>query len=320
MTHENTMQLLGAARWIIAVAVVPPSAAAAQAPEPKPVQAQMRNVSFHIDSSIALDIAWLRGELARRAPDQPPYLDDKNSFVLAIDSARVGISPAALSDLLNRYTFAYPGSPLRRIVVTVEGGHLKQQGIMRGIPFTMVGDLTLTDRGELRLHPTSIKAAGLKVGGLMKLFGLHLQKLIKTDRARGIRIDRDDFIFDPTTLLPPPRISGRVGAVEVTDSQIIQTFRPTGKSASPPLTPARADAPSYMFFRHGVLRFGKLTMVDTDLTILDADPRDAFDFFLDRYNDQLVAGYTKNTPDHGLIVFMPDFRRVAGRVSGAAKR
>jgi hypothetical protein len=52
-------------------------------------------------------------------------------------------------------------------------------------------------------------------------------------------------------------------------------------------------------------------MNDTDLLIVDAEPKDPFDFFLDRYNQQLVAGYSRNTPDHGLIVMMPDFRRTA---------
>ena len=74
-----------------------------------------------------------------------------------------------------------------------------------------------------------------------------------------------------------------------------------------------------MFFRHGVLRFGKLTMDDTDLLIQDADRRDWFDFWLDRYNDQLVAWSSRNTRDHGLIVQMPDWKAVArsgGRAVG----
>ena len=61
-----------------------------------------------------------------------------------------------------------------------------------------------------------------------------------------------------------------------------------------------------MFYEGASLTFGKLTMKDTDLLILDDDPSDPFDFFLDRYNDQLVAGYSRNTPDRGLVVRMPD--------------
>ena len=73
----------------------------------------MRNVAFHVDSTTVLAIHYARGTLRRTAPDHPAYLDDKHSFVLDLDTARIGISPAALSQVLNRYTFNYPGSPLR---------------------------------------------------------------------------------------------------------------------------------------------------------------------------------------------------------------
>lgn len=293
---------------MLAVAAALPVTGAAQAHASKPVQVQMQGVAFHLDPSIVLDIRYLRGELQRQSPDQPPYLDDKHSFTLAIDSARIGITPAGLSDLLNRYTFAYPGSPLRKLAITLEHGRVRQQGVMRGVSFAVVGDLSVDPGGELRLHPTSIKAAGIKVGGLMKFFGLHLQKLVDTQRARGVRIDRDDFLLSPAELLPPPKVAGRLAAVEVTDSEIIQLFRPPAGPAAHALLLPHVHAPNYMFFRDGVLRFGKLTMVDTDLLILDAAPGDPFDFFLDHYNQQLVAGYSRNTPDHGLIVTMPDYR------------
>jgi hypothetical protein len=35
-----------------------------------------------------------------------------------------------------------------------------------------------------------------------------------------------------------------------------------------------------MFYRGKILRFGKLTMVDSDLQIVDDDPSDPFDFYL----------------------------------------
>jgi len=185
---------------------------------------------------------------------------------------------------------------------------------MRGISFDVLGELSLTPEGDLRLHPTSIKAVGIKVGGLMKFFGLRLEKLVNTDRARGVRIDKDDFILSPTQLLPPPAVAGRVGAIQLTDDEIVQIFRPPDGHAAKTLTPP-VKAENYMFFRGGVLRFGKLTMDDTDLMIVDKEQRDVFDFWLDRYNDQLVAGGSRNTRDHGLIVEMPDWRTV-GRSDG----
>jgi hypothetical protein len=284
-------------------------AALAQKPAATTVQVQMRHTDFHVDSSIVLHIEFLRGELQPTSPEHSPYFDEKNSFRLAIDSARIAIAPRALGDLLNRYTFAYPGSPLRRLRVSVEKGQIKQQGTLRGISFTVLGDLTLTPAGELRLHPSSVKAAGVGVGGLMKLFGLHLEKLLKLRGVRGVRIDKDDFYLDPAKLLPPPRAEGHVGAVQVTDTAMLLTFHSRDSSRVKLLTIPDPKATNYMFFRGGVLRFGKLTMHDADLMIVDAEPKDPFDFFLDHYNAQLVAGYEKNTPDHGLIVFMPDHKR-----------
>ena len=174
------------------------AAAAAQAAPERTVQAQMRNVAFHVDSTTVLSIHYARGALRRTAPEHPAYLDDKHSFVLDLDTARIGISPAALSQVLNRYTFNYPGSPLRKLAITIDHGRLRQQGRMRGISFDVVGELSLTDNGELRLHPTTIKAVGIKVGGLMKFFGLSLEKLVDTERARGVRIDRERHSIDVT--------------------------------------------------------------------------------------------------------------------------
>jgi hypothetical protein len=48
-------------------------------------------------------------------------------------------------------------------------------------------------------------------------------------------------------------------------------------------------------------------MSDTDLKLIDMDPKDPFDFFSARYNEQLVAGYSKNTPQQALRTYMPDF-------------
>jgi hypothetical protein len=127
--------------------------------------------------------------------------------------------------------------------------------------------------------------------------------------GRGVRIDGDDFYLNPAKLLPPPRVQGRVGRVEVNDSQVVQVFQPPEGAKLQPMTIPDPKATNYMFYRGGTLRFGKLTMHDTDLLIRDAEPEDPFDFFLDEYNAQLVAGYSKNTPDHGLIVVMQDFKR-----------
>ena len=66
-------------------------------------------------------------------------------------------------------------------------------------------------------------------------------------------------------------------------------------------------------------------MSDTDLVLIDLDPRDPLDFYLDHYKDQLVAGYSKTTSQFGLRVFIPDFSKLrrpgrAQRSAGSTRR
>jgi hypothetical protein len=62
-----------------------------------------------------------------------------------------------------------------------------------------------------------------------------------------------------------------------------------------------------MAYRQNQLRFGKVTMSDTDMVLIDMDPNDPFDSYLEHYKEQLVAGYTKETPSFELRVYMRDF-------------
>ena len=48
----------------------------------------------------------------------------------------------------------------------------------------------------------------------------------------------------------------------------------------------------------------KLLMLDAEMQIVDLRPSGFFDFSLDRYHEQLVAGYERTLPDMGLEVYM----------------
>jgi hypothetical protein len=284
------------------------NASAAEAP----TQVEMKNVDFHVDESIVLHVKTLHGALVTTKRASPVSFDDKRSFLIQIDAGEVGISTSALSDLMNRYVFAYDNAPHKNIQITAEGDRLKQRGTLHkgvDVPFEVEGTLEATPDGLIRLHTKSIHSAHLPVKGLLDLFGVKVARLVNVNEARGVKIEKDDFILYPDRLIPSPQIRGIVRAVRIEGDRIIQTY---GDSRDvKPLSPPEPKAANYMYFRGGTLHFGKLTMTDSDLQIVDADPKDPFDFFLDRYNQQLVAGYSKNTPNYGLIVSMPDYAQVA---------
>jgi hypothetical protein len=217
------------------------------------------------------------------------------------------MTAAGMSAVMNRYVFSYPNAPVKDVDIKIEGDHIKQTATIKkkvDLKTTIEGKLSVTPEGDIRLHPDKIKAEGLPVKKLLDLFDVELDEMIKTRESRGVRIVDDDFILDPEKLLPPPRINGRVTAVRIEGDRIVQTF---GGSDGVALKPAFPDAEHYMFFRGGELSFGKLTMHGADLQIIDADPKDPFQFFLSKYLRQLVAGESKTLADKGLVVYMPDY-------------
>jgi hypothetical protein len=267
---------------------------------------EMKNVDFHSDDDFVLRIRGLRGALLRRNPSTPVVFDDKRSFVLRIDSGTVGIRTDTLADLMNNYVFAYPKAPLKKIQISTKGNQIKLSARMHkviDVPVRIVGTLSPTSEGKIRLHPESIKAAGLPVKGFMHLFGLDLSEVMKANEERGVRIDGDDIIMDQERMIPPPAIRGKITAIHIENDEVVQDFGGGSKSGA-------SKGSNYMYYRGGILRFGKLTMNNADLKIVDTDPKNPFDFSLDHYNTQLVAGTSKNTPNYGLVVYMPDYFKV----------
>ena len=274
---------------------------------PDAVRVEMRNVTYHFTDSISVHISRLEGQLIPTTAGTIPVFDDKNSFVLAIGSAEISIATDVMSNVLNQDVFAASDAPLKQIEVGSAGNALRIKGKLHSkgdIPFEMVGKMSVTPEGEIRIHPERIKAGHLPVKGLMDLLGVKISNLISTKKVRGVRTEGDDLVLNPEQILPPPQIQGRLTNIRVNGNQIIQSFGTTSSERGPQQTG------NYMAYRGAQLRFGKLTMTDTDMVLIDMDPQDPFDFYLDRYKEQLVAGYTKITPAFGLRVYMRDFNKL----------
>jgi len=220
---------------------------------------------------------------------------------------------------MNRHVFAYDGSPLKNLVLGADGVRIKMKGkLHKGIdvPFSSTASITPTSDGRMRLHVESMKALGIPAKGLLGIFGLELDDVMDIKRRRGVDMQDNDIVIAPGQVLPPPEIRGRLTRVAVQGNRLMQTFDDPAHGRPARLTLPSPGSPNYVYFGGGDIRFGKLTMHEADLQLIDADPGDPFDFFPPRYNAQLVAGYSKNTSKKGLKTFMPDYddlRKRAGR-------
>jgi hypothetical protein len=276
------------------------------------VRAAMRNVEYHLTDRIIVHITSLDGKLTPK-PGEIPEFDDKNSFGLDVDSASIILSMTALTNDLNDFVFVRADAPIKKLSTSTEGDQLVMKGLLvskGGIPFETSGTMSVTPEGMIRVHTTKVKAVKLPVKGLMDLLGLDTEKLLSTKKVEGVSVDKDDLILDPEKILPPPELHGRLTSLKIENGEIHLTFGPENGGAAPAPVKESCGAKNYLHFRGGSVRFGKLTMSDTDLELLDVTPADPFDFSIDHYNQQLVAGYSKMTQSGGLCVHMPDYNKL----------
>jgi hypothetical protein len=272
------------------------------------VQIQMRNVHLRLGRGVILKVDFLRGEMISATAGEPPIFDEPRSYTLRVFDGDISIDEASLTNLMNRYVFAYDDAPIQDVAVSLKDGRLEQKGKLDkgiGIPFSAKATVVATADGRLRLRVDAMRAAGIPATTLMKWFGLSLDSIIDLKR-RGLELDGNDITIGFGDVLPPPRLVGRLAHVRIDDRQLRQTFAADDGRARPPLRPG-AHARNYVLFAGAVLRFGKLTMTGADLQLIDADERDPFDFYPAGYARQLVAGYSKSTADGGLHTYMPDW-------------
>lgn len=263
---------------------------------------EMRNVRLHVSDDAVLEVKWLGGRLKSTSPSRPPIFDDQQSFTMEIADGEAALDASSLTALVNR-AFDYKGAALSDVRVSFEGGRLTQHGkLKKGItvPFSITADVAAAPDGTIKVHPVKVKAAGIPSAKLMSVFGIELDEILKSRPDRGIVFRDNDLFLDPSKILPAPSTSGKLTSVFVRGDRLVQVF---GRGAAK----APKGGGNYIWFRGGTIRFGKLTMSETDLKLIDMDPKDPFDFYSAKYAQQLVAGYSKNTPDQALRTYMPDF-------------
>jgi len=275
-----------------------------------PLQVEIRNVALHVTEDVTVQIRNLRGRFLPVREGDIPFFDDPNSYVVDVEAGEVAMDEASLNALVNNHAFGHGKKPIRNLELKLEDGMLKQEGVLDkkiDLPFKTKGAVEPTPDGKIRVHAKSIKSLGLPVKPLMKLFGIEMDDLLKVEPGHGLTVDDNDLIIDPQLMLPPPRMRGRITSVRVEDGQLIQVF---GSVPFRPLQPL-ASSKNHFYWRGDALRFGRLTMKNVQLELIDQDASDVFDFSVAGYNRMLVAGYSKTMPDGSLRTYLPDFADLA---------
>jgi len=292
----------------------PPTAAETPKEAAEPVAFTMRNVRLHAAPDVILDVANLDGHLVTTRGDLPVF-DDQQSFYVDVDHAEISASAASLTGLV-RHAFAYKDAPIKNVRVEIHDGKLEQKGKLGAgisVPFSMKADVAQRD-GRIRIHPEKLHVLGIPAASFMKFIGADLSDVVQVKPGHGVEVRQNDLLLEPSQMLKAPQMRGRVTMARIDGDRL----RLVLGDAAPAAKEAAADAPrNFIWFRGGQIRFGRLTMANADLQLIDADPSDPFDFYPEKYHEQLVAGYSRNTPDGALRTTMPDYNKIPKLKNGS---
>lgn len=260
------------------------------------------NVMLRKGPSFKIYVRWLRGQIVPTKRNVIPSFDDPDSFVVDINTGVVRANVGDINHFLNSSMGSH--SPLTNIQISGNGNQMKMDATLHKVVPLRVelqGTIAAAAQNRIQIHVNKIDL--LKVPMKWLLGGLHvtIADLVKTQSMPGIQVSGNDIYLDTLVLLPPPHIRGTLTAVRFIYPDVEEVY---GNAAN--AVQHVEQWRNFLKLSEGNLDFGKLTMNNVDLIMVDISNDAWFDLDLANYQTQLVNGYTRMTPQSGLQIFMPD--------------
>ena len=253
------------------------------------------------EAGFRIYVRWLRGEIIRVNRSINPSFDEPDSFVLDV---KTGVVHTNVGDLTNFLNQGLTNSPLKNVTLSGDGDQIKLHGTLHKIvplPIELTATIAVAPANRIQLHVTQLSVLKMPVKALLGEFHLSLSSLFSPGNIPGIEVSGNDVFFDPVKLLPAPHIRGELTGVRIVNPDVEEVYG----NAQEDVTRV-AQWRNFLQLRGGTIDFGKLTMHHVDLIMVDLSNDAWFDLDLAHYQEQLVNGYTRMTPEAGLQIFMPD--------------
>lgn len=247
-------------------------------------------------------VPWLRGNMVRTHRNVIPTFDDPESFLLDV---KTGVIRANIGDIGNFLNLGnVKGSPLRNITLVADGDQIKLNGTLHkliSLPVELIGTVAATGDNRIQLHVTKLSVLKIPLKALLGGLNVSVSDLFQPKGIAGIEVSGNEIVLDTLKLLPPPHIRGQLAKVRVVSPDIEEVYGNAEEAVS------RVEQwRNFLRLSDGTIDFGKLTMHHVDITMVDLSNDAWFDLDLNNYQNQLVNGYTRMTPEAGLQIFMPD--------------
>ena len=281
---------------------VSPDISALGSNESNPTAVYAHNLLLRKGPDFRIYIPWLRGSMIRTHRSVNPTFDDPESFLLEVKS---GVVRANIGDIGNFLSLgAVKGSPLSNIKLVADGNNIKLNGTLHklvSMPIELLGRVAATTDNRIQVEVIKLSVLKIPLKGLLSGLHVRVADLFQPKGIDGVEVSGNDIFFDTLKLLPPPHIRGHLAQVRVVSPDIEEIYGNAEDAV------ARIEQwRNFLRLNDGTIDFGKLTMHHVDITMVDLSDDAWFDLDLNNYQNQLVNGYTRMTPEAGLQIFMPD--------------
>jgi hypothetical protein len=271
-----------------------------------PTAVYAHNLMLRKGPSFRVYVRWLRGQFIRTHRNVNPSFDDPESFSIDVKTGVLRANIGDLSNFLNASGMAK--SPLKDITLSGDGNQIRLHGTLHKIvplPIEMIGDITVTPDNRIQIHVTKLSVLRVPFKGLLGGLHVSIADLFHPQGIPGIQVSGNDVFFNTLALLPPPHIRGQLTDVRIVNPDIEEIY---GNAQSE--VESVEQWRNFIRLQGGTIDFGKLTMNQVDLTMIDISNDAWFDLDLAHYQEQLVNGYTRMTPQAGLQIFMPGLDQI----------
>ena len=250
-------------------------------------------------------VRWLRGQMARTSSIVNPSFDDPDSFVIDV---KAGVIHTNVGDLANFLNEGITNSPLKNIKLSGDGDQLKLTGTLHKvvpIPIEVISTIGVAPDNRIQIHVTKINLLKIPFKKLLGGMDVTVSSLFHPGDIPGVEVKENDIFLDTAKAVPPPHIRGQLASVRI----INPDFQEIYGNAQEDVTRLEQWR-NFLQLHGGTIDFGKLTMRQVDLMMVDLSNNAWFDLDLANYQDQLVNGYTRMTPQAGLQIFMPSLDQI----------
>ncbi|MEZ2348083.1 hypothetical protein [Terriglobus sp. RCC_193] len=284
-------------------------------PDSQQTRLWAHNVLLHKGAHFRVYVRWIRGRMMRTERNRVPDFDVPESFVLEIEKGMVDAKLSDIAEFLNSGQRGNP--PLKNLRVENHDGEVQIMGTAHkviSVPVRLDAELSPLPDGRLKLHVKKLNVLKVPMKGLFGLFHLKLDDLMPKTSIAGMQASGDDIYLDTQTLLPPPHIHGHITSVQLLNDRVRVIYGGATESEE-----QLAQWHNFLRLSGGTVSFGRLTMQQADLTLVDAASDEWFDLDLANYQTQLVYGTMRTTPQAGVEMYMPDLDHLPPGAAAAAQ-